>query len=31
MLSDSGLQRLHFADDDANNWLDRMAMKALVK
>jgi len=30
MLSDGGLQRLHFADNDAMNWLQRMAMKALA-
>jgi len=30
MLSDGDLQRLHLADDDAVNWLEQMAMKALV-
>jgi len=31
MLSVSDLQRLRLADDDAVNWLELMAMKALVK
>jgi len=31
MLSDGGLQKLHLADDDAVNWLEQTAMKALAK
>jgi len=33
MLSDGGLQRLHHLanDDDAVNWLEQTAMKALAK
>jgi len=30
MLSDSDLQSLHLADDNAVNWLERTAMKVLV-
>jgi len=30
-LHDGGLQRLHFADDIALNWLEGMAMKALAR
>jgi len=29
--NDVGLQRLHSASDVAINWLERMAVKALVK
>jgi len=31
MLSDGGLQRLHSADNDAVNSLERQATKALAK
>jgi len=31
MLSDGGLQRLHSADTNAVNWLERNTMKALAK
>jgi len=31
MLSAGGLQRLHHADDEAINWLNQTAMKALMR